>query len=305
MDEAQKLFDSVYTGLQIEEAVAAGLELRESPQLALANLGGRPNRNLAINPNFRINQRNFSSDNWTNGYGPDGWLSIGSGHLEYSGGAVKTINQYLLQYYEPGEIDAGIYTVSAFCTDNIWSTLGFWEGGEIAVSSANFENGFASVTLEIPDSIVDNTKKGFLYISCPSNGSISHIKVEKSPIQTAAYKTDSGNWKLFESVEYGKELARCQRYGIPVSGGIYVGNNYGDRAIIFIPTPVTLRAKPVIQVSNYGRLVFSGGETKTPTSIEVQSVESNGIKCAVNYSESVSGALASLGDLIAFISSEL
>jgi len=54
MDEAQKLFDSKYTGLQIEEAIAAGLELRSNPQLALANLGGRPSRNFADNSRFSI-----------------------------------------------------------------------------------------------------------------------------------------------------------------------------------------------------------------------------------------------------------
>lgn len=42
MDEAQKLFDSVYTGLEIEKAIAAGLELREDPEQALKNLGAEP-----------------------------------------------------------------------------------------------------------------------------------------------------------------------------------------------------------------------------------------------------------------------
>ena len=48
MDEYQ----SKYTGLQIEEAIGAGLELRENPQLALAKLGGRPTRNLFDNAFF-------------------------------------------------------------------------------------------------------------------------------------------------------------------------------------------------------------------------------------------------------------
>lgn len=42
MDEAQKPFDSVYTGLQIEKAIAAGLELLENPEQVLKNLGAEP-----------------------------------------------------------------------------------------------------------------------------------------------------------------------------------------------------------------------------------------------------------------------
>ena len=234
-------YQSEYTGLQIDKAVAAGLELKESPQLALANLGGRPNRNIARNPDFKINQRNFTSDNWTSGYGPDGWVSTGGGHLEYSGGSVKTINQYLHQYYDLGEIDAGIYTISAFCTGNISGDLGFWGGESAKYQSTNYANGFASATVEITEDMVNPTKKGYLYILCENSGTISTVKLEKSPFQTLAYKDFNEDWQSFETLNYVEELERNLYYQYvmrPLSGGT---SEYGHFALLLATTANTLR----------------------------------------------------------------
>lgn len=205
-------YQSKYTGLQIEEAIGAGLEIIDAPQQALARLGGRPNRNIARNPDFRINQRGFSSSDWRSGYGPDGWQSAGYGSLEYSGGAVKTNNQYLLQFYEPGEVETGVYTISALCSDNIEGDFGFWTGKSTHYASNNYENGFASATIEITKDMVDSAKNPFIYIRCKNNGSISHIKVEKSPVQTLAYKGHDGQWITFEPLDIALELLRCFRY---------------------------------------------------------------------------------------------
>lgn len=238
--------------------IASGGTGADSAQLALANLGGRPNRNLARNPDFRINQRNFSSDNWTSGYGPDGWISTGGGHLEYSGGAVKTSNQYLKQYYEPGEISAGKYTISAFCTDNIRVELGFWTGQKVNADSSNYENGLASVTVEITDSMVDKVKNGYLYIMCQNSGTVSFVKLERSTFQTLAYKDTAGNWVQIEETDYGAELARCQRY-LQVYNELFVGGttiNYGPGYKLYVPLLIpAMRTKPAVTVtvaSKYG-----------------------------------------------------
>lgn len=192
--------------------IASGGTGADTAQLALANLGGRPNRNIARNPDFKINQRNFASDNWTSGYGPDGWVSTGGGHLEYSGGAVKTVSQYLHQYYDLGKIDAGIYTISAFCTGNIAGYLGFWGGESAKYQSTNYDNGVASATVEITEDMVNPDKKGYLYILCENSGTISWVKLEKSPFQTLAYKGSDGNWQSIEMTAYEAEFTRCQRY---------------------------------------------------------------------------------------------
>lgn len=221
-------------------------------------VGARPNRNIARNPDFKINQRNFASDNWTSGYGPDGWVSTGGGHLEYSGGAVKTSNQYLKQYYEPGEISAGKYTISAFCTDNIRVELGFWTGQKVNADSLNYEKGFASVTVEITDSMVDNLKNGYLYILCQNSGTVSFVKLERSTFQTLAYKDTTGNWVQIEETDYGAELARCQRY-LQVYNELFVGGttiNYGPGYKLYTPLLIpAMRTKPAVTVeigSKYG-----------------------------------------------------
>lgn len=204
-------------------------------------VGARPNRNLVINPNFRINQLNFSSAEWKSGYGPDGWRSSGSGNLEYTGGPVKTNNQYLLQLYELGKIDSGFYTISAFCTDNISGDFGFFGGHAKQYSSTNYENGFASATVEITDDMISTDKNGYLYISCLNSGEISFVKVEKSKFQTLAYKDSSGKWTSFENLDLVSEFKKCQRY-LLIYNDFFVGgqtSNYGDgyKLISSFPIP--------------------------------------------------------------------
>lgn len=252
--------------------IASGGTGADTAQLALANLGGRPNRNIARNPDFKINQRNFSSDNWTSGYGPDGWISTGAGSLEYSGGPVKTNNQYLHQYYEPGEIDAGIYTFSAFCTDNVFIELGYWGGSKVSATSTNFDNGFASITVEITEGMVDAVKKGYLYVLCKNNGTISRIKLEKSPFQTLAYKDSSGNWHSLDAIDYGEELLRCFRYYYD-SGSRTTGANGSIKTPVWdtaattssshfsdgVRFPVPMRTAPAIS--------FYSGGSRTPNKV--------------------------------------
>lgn len=205
-------YQSQFTGLQIDEAIAAGIELKENPQQALANLGGRPNRNLAKNPDFKINQQRFARSDWRSGYGPDEWSSIGTGHLEYSGGPVKTVDQYLLQFYESGEITPGVYTFSAFCTGNITVIFGSWGGTSLQNTSDNYDNGVASVTFEIPENFIDSSKNQFIYLMCKNSGTVSRVKFERGLFQTLAYKDASGKWQPLEMLDYPKEYARCIRY---------------------------------------------------------------------------------------------
>lgn len=238
------------------------------PPRTLYELGARPNRNLARNPDFKINQRNFSSGNWTNRYGPDGWRSAGSGHLEYSGGAVKTVNQYLLQFYAPGEIKAGTYTVSAFCTDNIMVSFGNWGGTSFQRTSDNYENGLASVTFDVAADFSEESKNQYIYVMCQNSGTISFVKFEKSPFQTLAYKDSAGNWVQFEEIDYGAELARCQRqlrvlgqegesqYGV-YGTGMCISST---EARVFIPVE-NMRKSPAITVEDISNWQLSAGAT--------------------------------------------
>ena len=49
-------------------------------------------------------------------------------------------------------------------------------------------------------------------ISAATDLSIIAMKLELGPTQTLAYQDEDGNWQLFETPDYGAELAKCQRY---------------------------------------------------------------------------------------------
>lgn len=271
-------------------------------QKALHNIGSRPNKNIARNPDFRINQRGFTSDNWTSGYGPDEWISTGGGHLEYSGGTVKTSNQYLKQYYEPGEISAGKYTISAFCTDNIRVELGFWTGQKVNADSLNYEKGLASATVEITPEMVDSVKKGYLYILCQNNGTISHVKVEKSQIQTLAYKNSVGQFELLEPLNFRETLENCQQQLLDFTPNIayndsLIGECGQNYASFCVPTPVTMRAVPVFigEPSNI-QIAASNGAFPSPTEVRVVSYGKNfvNIRCVVTEGNLAAGMTCNL-----------
>ena len=220
-------YTSKYSGEQIDEAVKKimdgemtgdyadrQLSNLDTPQAALANLGAGVRPNIARNPAFAVNQRNFTSDNWTSGYGPDGWDSMGSGYLTFNGSTICCYGQYICQRYETGVIKKGKYTVSALCDGQIYAEMGYWES-EIAVYaiSTNYQNGIASVTLDIPS---DNDEvMGYIYIhTVTSGGEITYVKIEQGSTQTLAYQDSTGAWHLLPQPEsdYATQLAKCQRY---------------------------------------------------------------------------------------------
>lgn len=308
--------------------IASGGTGADTAQLALANLGGRPNRNLIINHrmigtgdpgSFPINQRGKKTytPDWLQ-YTIDCWNVEANQQikLEIKNGYVTVTNTdpskelQLKQILPEGLLTAGeSYTLSVYAV-SVSGAVRFQIGMTddpytgTCIMTPESEN-IVSATVESLPKVSSGSWKVIYYLPAGASVTIADQKLEPGKIQTLGWKGSDGKVHLYETLDYGEELARCQRYGIPVSGGRYIGNNLGNRAIVFIPTPVTMRAKPAIQVSNYGGLLFSSGETKSPTSIEVESVESNGIKCAVNYSDAASGSLAVLSDLTAFITAEL
>ena len=283
-----------HSAQEIDDAVDA-LGGAKTPQEALANLGAGVRLNIARNPDFKINQRNFSSSDWKSGYGPDGWSSTGGGSLEYSGGAVKTNDQYLLQFYEPGEIIAGTYTISALCTDNIHVELGFWGGESVNTPGNNYENGISSVTLEIPDSMVDSGKNPYLYILCKNNGTISHVKVERGPNQTLAYRKSDGTLERLPQPDSkpGQMLAECQRYlyspyysAFPTApiGTVFVSNQ--TTGFVVVKTPVLMRTKPVFSgdPSKLWIVKSNGGGAQRPSALSVMGMSGCGVFLSVTAS---------------------
>ena len=257
-------YTSKYSGEQIDEAVKKimdgemtgdyadrQLSNLDTPQAALANLGAGVRPNIARNPAFAVNQRNFTSDNWTSGYGPDGWDSMGIGYLTFNGSTICCYGQYICQRYETGVIKKGKYTVSALCDGQIYAEMGYW-GSEIAVYaiSTNYQNGIASVTLDIPS---DNDEvMGYIYIhTVTSGGEITYVKIEQGSTQTLAYQDSTGAWHLLPQPEsdYATQLVKCQRYLAAMENhaivrSAYVSTNFVD---FLVPIPVSFRVLPTIQ----------------------------------------------------------
>ena len=75
-------------------------------------------------------------------------------------------------------------------------------------------------TIDILNQFADNSLNWIT-----TGRTIYAMKLELGPTQTLAYQDEDGNWQLFETPDYGEELAKCQRYYeyTPIYTGFTVG----------------------------------------------------------------------------------
>ena len=109
---------------------------------------------------------------------------------------------------------------------------------------------------------------------------VAAMKIELGNKQTLGYKDDSGNWKLFETPDYGEELAKCQRYGL-FSGEGMLESVPMTVGYAMMPTPVMLRAKPVI-VGNVVVYDINNNQPIPDATVSVHSVMGNGVLLQVH-----------------------
>ena len=112
----------------------------------------------------------------------------------------------------------------------------------------------------------------------------SYLKAAKA--EPGAYFT---GWPVWN---YALELAKCQRYALEMVsafntkfGEIGIGSATNTtRAVVFCPTPVSLRVKPAVSFAGDFRLVESGSwQAGVPvTSITVNQVSANGVSLYVD-----------------------
>lgn len=134
--------------------------------------------------------------------------------LTTSGGNTNT---YLLEY-RLGEDDrkrlAGKTVTLSVLVDEFsgdQARLGFFCNG--TTSQIFFQGtGLYSVTGTIPQS----GEQIRLYVGRQAGSTqtikLRAMKLELGTYQTLAYRDEEGNWQLFETPNYGEELAKCQRY---------------------------------------------------------------------------------------------
>lgn len=240
-------------------------------QTALRNIGGRPNSNLLDNAYFKgggsqqgggqfpINQRGQTSytgavygiDRWTGLYGSelvaleDDCLSLtfsgnhGISQSLYSDALQalegQTVTQTILWYLSSGNYaNAGlVVNETPMLTPGIQSVGSQWM--------------ITSNTVQMPDSI----QSASFNISGDGNIKVKAVKLELGSHQTLAYQDEDGAWQLFETPDYGEELAKCQRYFYKYVGNIFLCNYATGEGYVSFEFPVEMRITPTVTIDSY------------------------------------------------------
>ena len=204
-------------------------------QKALRNLGGRPNRNLADNAyfvgggsqqgdgQFPINQRGQTSYTVLNGSCIDRWKLFNSATLALEADAIALTSSNTSTYESPSQfrqilssevmeqIKGRTVTLSVLTTQGLFSgpfTISP-DGSSISGERISMEDWYANLYANPGISKIE-----FRFVSLNPNATlkIRAAKLELGPIQTLACQDEAGGWQLFETPDYGAELAKCQRY---------------------------------------------------------------------------------------------
>ena len=279
----------------VDDALAGKADLTLSNlsnyQKALRALGGRPNRNLLDNwyfvgggsqqggGQFPINQRGQTSytgavygiDRWTGLYGSelvaleDDCLS-----LTFSGnqGISQSLDSDVLQALEGQTVTQ---TILWYLSSGNYANAGLVVDGTPMltpwIQSAGSQWMITSNTVQMPDSI----QSASFNISGDGNIKVKAVKLELGSHQTLAYQDEDGAWQLFETPDYGEELAKCQRYYLPIDNrGKFpaVFSSPSTTLQVFVPTPVTMRVNPTVQgITSISARVYSGAANSQSLSV--------------------------------------
>lgn len=187
-------------------------------QTALRNIGGRPNRNLLDNwyfvgggsqqggGQFPINQRGQTSykNAETIVYTIDRWILGWNKTVTITeSGLVFDPVPELFQQTNPiiaSQIIGKLITITVLDSENHLYTVSAVYNGTDTITDPDVKVSFTPSHGRKPHSF---------WIR--ANNAIA-AKLEFCPTQTLAYQDEDGNWQLFETPDYGEELAKCQRY---------------------------------------------------------------------------------------------
>ena len=291
-------------------------------QKALRNIGGRPNRNLLDNwysagggsqqggGKFPINQRGFTSagasnartfDRWRTYFYSNGTVSLDPDGISISG---------TLDFGSPIEssrvpkIPGLVITISALNAN-----------GQLVTKTAPLLNNVTSQYVFEPlnwggDGNLayarnwNNSDRDLFYFNLLgyTGPKIVAAKLELGPIQTLAYQDEEGNWQLFETPDYGEELAKCQRHLLQLgsTGVSRVAVGYcttASQIIVPIPIPTTMRINlPTVQYSALSDLTLyvNGTTIIIPTEVSVNFSSANTIDLIFTVSGATPGNAAIL-----------
>lgn len=125
--------------------------------------------------------------------------------------------------------------------------------------------------------------KAFVFRASNGDGYTVHAaKLELGPTQTLAHR-EGDKWILNEVPDYGEQLRRCHRYFIRSSANQYFsGATYASTGgCMLVPTPVQMRATPVISIRKKSRIIASSGVYGFD-SLSVENADPSGVKLILN-----------------------
>lgn len=171
-------------------------------------------------------------------------------------------------------------TLSLLGKTDISQQILFYVNSKVdAVKSSPAVNGVCMTTLTYTFPEVLTGAAIFVYgrsYSGAGEGTIIAAKLELGSTQTLAHK-EGDKWVLNEMPDYGEQLRRCQEYAL-LSQGIMEGVPM-CQGFIFVPTPVTMRSKPVI-VGAPSVWAFENNTQVPNATVSVHSVMPNGVLLA-------------------------
>ena len=259
---SEMLQDGAVTEAKLSSDVAAKLAVlggATTPQAALAALGAGVRPNLLINPLFQINQRGETTYGESPQYTVDCWkISSDYAYVDVIDDGIKIrgndINGYGgIEQKLDDNIKASLNGKTLTFTILARAYIPFkLSGAEINSINPNQYQVY-SRTFLYSDGF------GVLITALSSAGlgeniiDIKASKLEEGSTQTLAYQDSEGAWQLLPQPEsdYATQLAKCQRYLLPIGMGsvlenIRVSRITSSRMDFFVPTPAQMRVAPTL-----------------------------------------------------------
>ena len=233
---------------------AGNLKMPDSEETIAEHYRYMSGTQILINANFRnpINQRNqlkytstgYAIDMWRLNTFGDGFAELLPGvGIRLKSGPNATSAAGFNQRFEANLLGC-IVTLSALDTQNRLLTV----TSSILTDSSNWqvsksETDFGWIGLKY------NGNNIFEFAITSLDNTIVAAKLELGPFQTLAHKEGS-KWVLNDPPpDYATELAKCQRYQVPIKGWVAYPATWVDTNEVncLIPTPAQMRTAPALQ----------------------------------------------------------
>ena len=273
-------------------------------------LAGRSNKNLLHNwylkglggaNQFPVNQRGLTTytrvsanletiDRWR--IEGNGEIILGSNGISFeataSGGAfVQRIENY-------ADLDGKQVAFSVIIDGTLYECTGTIDMS-LNAAVCSFTHGVFDIALRTYGGI-------YLYVVFLASAASLIENIEAVKVEEGSYST-----LLYDlRPDYGKELAKCQRYATDIS----IVYGYGHvtssvNAYVAIPTPTPMRIIPSITVNSVGVLKQSDGSSFTPTGISIITMSANIIYLAVSASGLTTNMTVVLEDAVIFFTADM